>query len=127
MATFNDLRKYLDYEFSTGCYTGKDYLSFQRKYFNYLNTLCINNSWQLVSKTKGHYWLSAFIKDENGNCIYLSISDVRFWKNGWYNHILVRTAADEHDYHGGCNNYTNLLCLPDTIRRLFSFKHKKII
>ena len=127
MATFNDLRKYLDYEFSTGCYTGKDYLSFQRKYISYLKMLCYNNVWEITKVCKGHYEFSLFIKDCNGNYVYLSISDVRFWKNEWYNNILVRTAADDNDYHGGSNYYTNLLCLPDTIRRLFSFKHKKII
>ena len=44
MATLNDLRKYIGYEFSSGPYTGKDYLSFQTKYINYLRTL-----WQISS------------------------------------------------------------------------------
>ncbi len=40
MAKLHELEKYLNYEFSTGCYTGEDYKSFQRKYINYLRTLC---------------------------------------------------------------------------------------
>lgn len=36
MAKLKELTKYLDYEFSSGCYTGEDYLTFQRKYINYL-------------------------------------------------------------------------------------------
>ena len=32
MATIQDLKKYIGYEFSSGCYTGEDYKSFQTKY-----------------------------------------------------------------------------------------------
>ena len=32
MAKLNDLKKYIDYEFSSSCYTGEDYKSFQTKY-----------------------------------------------------------------------------------------------
>ena len=39
---------------------------------------------------------------------YVSISDVRYFSDEWYNHILIRTAKDEQDYRGGFNNYTTL-------------------
>ena len=39
MATIKDLEKYIDYEFSSGCYTGDDYKSFQTKYINFLRSL----------------------------------------------------------------------------------------
>jgi len=32
MAKISELKKYLDYEFSTGVYTGDDYKTFQTKY-----------------------------------------------------------------------------------------------
>lgn len=35
MATIQDLKKYIGYEFSSGCYTSEDYMSFQTKYVNY--------------------------------------------------------------------------------------------
>lgn len=49
MAKTNELKKYLGYEFSTGCYTGDDYKSFQTKYINYLKAMCIENHRQLVN------------------------------------------------------------------------------
>jgi hypothetical protein len=107
MATLKDLEKYLDYEFSSGPYTGDDYKQFQNKYINYLRTLCKQNGWELVNIGRNHYEFSAFIKTDD-RYIYLSISDVRFFPNDWYNHILIRTAIDERDYHGGYNNYTSL-------------------
>ena len=42
MATIKDLKKYVNYEFSSGCYTGDDYKSFQTKYINYLKSICNN-------------------------------------------------------------------------------------
>lgn len=108
MANITNLKKYLGYEFSSGCYTGNDYKSFQTKYINYLKAMCKTNHWELVNVGKNHYCFSAFIKSAEGRYVYLSISDVRYFTDEWFNHILVRTAKNEVDYKGGFNNYTAL-------------------
>ena len=72
MAKLHELEKYLNHEFSTGCYTGEDYKSFQRKYINYLRTLCKENGWELLVSSKGHYWFSVFICNEKHNHVYVS-------------------------------------------------------
>ena len=108
MATIKDLEKYIGYEFSSGCYTGDDYKSFQTKYINFLRSICKQNHWQLVNIGRNHYCFSAFIKSAENKCVYVSISDVRFFTNEWYNNILIRTAKNEQDYHGGFNHRTTL-------------------
>lgn len=108
MATIKDLEKYIDYEFSSGCYTGEDYKSFQTKYINFLRSICKQNHWQLVNIGRNHYCFSAFIKSAENKCVYVSISDVRFFTNEWYSNILIRTAKNEQDYHGGFNHRTTL-------------------
>lgn len=108
MATIKDLEKYIDYEFSSGCYTGEDYKSFQTKYINFLRSMCKQNHWQLVNVGRNHYCFSAFIKSAENKCVYVSISDVRFFTNEWYNNILIRTAKNEQDYYGGFNHRTTL-------------------
>ena len=109
MANINILKQYINYEFSTGCYTGNDYISFQTKYINFLKTICKNNNWKLIKVNKNHYCFSAFIKGGTENkYVYISISDVRYFNNDWYNHILIRTAKNEVDYRGGFNHYTTL-------------------
>lgn len=108
MANIKDLKKYIGFEFSSGCYTGDDYKSFQTKYINFLKTICKQNHWQLVNVGRNHYCFSAFIKSAENKCVYVSISDVRYFSDEWYNHILIRTAKDEQDYRGGFNNYTTL-------------------
>ena len=118
MATLNDLKKYLNYEFSTGCYTGEDYKTFERKYINYLKSIAKENGWELIKVGKNHYEFSAFFK-YNDKYVYFSISDVRFWQNEWYNHILIRTATSDRDYRGGHNYYTTLPSLNYGIKNLF--------
>ena len=108
MATIKDLEKYIGYEFSSGCYTGDDYKSFQTKYINFLRTICKQNHWQLVNVGRNHYCFSAFIKSAENKCVYVSISDVRFFTNEWYSNILIRTAKNEQDYYGGFNHRTTL-------------------
>lgn len=108
MAKLAELKKYLNYEFSTGCYTGEDYKSFQAKYINYLKAMCKENHWQLVNVSRNHYCFSAFIQSSQNKFVYISISDVRYFSNEWYDNILIRTAKNEVDYRGGFNHYTSL-------------------
>ncbi len=121
MAKLNELQKYIGYEFSSGCYTGEDYKTFQTKYINYLKSICKTNNWRLVNVIKSHYCFSAFIKGGTENkYVYLSISDVRYFSNDWYKHILIRTAQNETDYRGGFNNYTTLERLEGKIAEMLS-------
>ena len=120
MANIKDLEKYVNYEFSSGCYTGDDYKSFQTKYIDYLKSLCKNNHWRLVNVGKNHYCFSAFIKSAENKCVYISISDVRYFSNEWYDHILIRTTENETDYRGGFNNYTTLSDLEGTAAELLN-------
>lgn len=121
MAKLSELQKYIGYEFSSGCYTGEDYKTFQTKYINYLKFICKANNWRLVNVCKNHYCFSSFIKGGTENkCVYLSISDVRYFSNDWYKHILIRTAQNETDYRGGFNNYTTLERLEGKIAEMLS-------
>ena len=120
MATIHDLKKYIGYEFSSGCYTGEEYKPFQTKYINYLRSICKQNHWQLVNVGRNHYCFSAFIKSAENKCVYISISDVRYFSNEWYDHILIRTTENETDYRGGFNNYTTLSDLEGTAAELLN-------
>lgn len=119
MAKLQELQKYLDYEFSSGGYAGEDYKTFQTKYINYLRSICKTCEWTLVNVGRNHYEFSVFIRNQIGQHVYLSISDVRFWRNEWYTNILIRTAESETDYHGGTNYYTNLPDLIPSVAKLF--------
>lgn len=118
MANLKDLEKYLNHEFSSGFTTGKDYLSFQTKYINYLKNLCKENGWEFARVGKNHYEFSCFVKKDYNKIIYLNIGDVR-WNNGWYNNILVRSALHDRDYTGGTNQFASLPNLGNKLKAMF--------
>lgn len=103
-----------------GAYTSESYRKFERTYRNFLNRMCKNNGWELVSFSGNHYEFSCFIKNGD-HYIYLSISDVRYFNGNWYKNILFRSAKGPKDYTGGSNRYTELSNLEYAIKQLFYF------
>ena len=117
MAIIQDLIRYQNHTFSSCPYTGSDYIILQKKYINYLKSICKANGWEVCKVMKNHYCFSAFIQYRR-KYIYLSISDVR-WNQDWLNRILYRTATSENDYTGGQNRYTCLDRLEYALETLF--------
>ena len=71
-----------------------------------LKRIAKNNNLELHSFNKNHYEFSAVLKDiHEDKFIYVSISDVRYWKNEWYNNVLIRTMEHDKDWTGGRNHY----------------------
>jgi len=64
-----------------------------------------------------HFYTSGFIKIWD-KYVYVSISDVRYFKDGWKNDILYRTATDTQDYTGWSNHSSKLENLETNINEL---------
>ncbi len=95
----NKLEDYENYEFVSSCYRTPEYISFERKYRNYIK-----------KHLPEGYTLHDFI--------YMSISDVRFFPNEWKNNILIRQMENDHDWRGKSNNYTDLKHFTEDIKQL---------
>lgn len=119
MLKINELEKYLNFEFSTGWNTGEDYRKFENEYIKCIKLICKKYDWKVIKINKNHYQFSMFIRNNNNKIIYLAINDVRYYKNEWYNKILVRIANSENDYVGEKNNYCSLDSLHIYLNRLF--------
>lgn len=101
-----DYNKWLNHTFSSGTDPLPDYVEFQRKMRFDLKRIAKNNNLELHSFNKNHYEFSAVLKDiHEDKFIYVSISDVRYWKNEWYNNVLIRTMEHDKDWTGGRNHY----------------------
>lgn len=124
MAKINELVRYLNHTFSTGCYTGEDYKKFQTTYISYLRSMCKENSWELAKVGRSHYEFSVFVKN-GGAYLYVSISDVRFFKNEWFYKILIRDAESDRDCRGGMNRYTTLPQLAETADAMFRRREQR--
>ena len=88
------------------------YREFQKGYKQIINQICLMNNFNLCSFNGMHYCFSAVLYNrQSDKYIYISIPDVRFFKNKWCSHILYRSMENETDYRGGENHYTDLLHL----------------
>jgi len=102
------MKSWLNVEFVSSCNTTDQFKSFARNFKSYLKKLTKDN-FDIVNFNRGHFDVSGFLKNkENNKLVYFSVSDVRFFPNEWYNHVLVRTAKHDKDYTGGSNNYSTL-------------------
>lgn len=53
----------------------------------------------------GHFFVSGFFHNPvEDKWAYYSISDVRYFQDGWVTDVLIRTAQHDKDYTGGRNN-----------------------
>ena len=74
---------------------------------------------KITTWSNGHFYCTAFIQNpETGKYVYISISDVRFFSNDWYNKILIRRAAHDKDYTGESNFYKSICTVADMARFL---------
>ena len=122
MENFNTLKPYLkkrngEWYGGYGENANAPYKSFQTKYRNYIKKVCKAHGYELAKFLPGYFEFSCFVKG-NDKYVYISISDVRFWGDGWYNNILIRTAEHDKDYTGGPNNHTTLPQLESKIVKM---------
>jgi len=108
MSKLLNLSKWRSHDFSSGSYRGEDYVKFERELRSYVKSLCKERNLEVVKFDCSHYECSWFVKNTNDEYLYFSISDVRFFLNEWWNHILFRTAQNVKDFTGGKNQYISL-------------------
>jgi len=110
------LMRWLGHTFETSHRTTPEFKKFTKAIRSCFKGL---EDFELVKFNRGHFYFSAFFKNLKTNkIVYVSCSDVRYSPDGWHNNLLVRTVAHEEDYIGGTNNYTSLLNLETTMKRL---------
>lgn len=96
------VKTYRNYCFESSTIRTMEYIMFERQCKKELVAQCrkfgIN-----VHKFLGNHFEWSAVLEKNGKYIYVSISDVRYWK--WYDEVLIRTMAHDSDWRGGSNNY----------------------
>lgn len=114
------LKKWYDKEIEDwGGETSPEYRNFQTNYRSVINDFCKDIGMKLHSFSKNHYDFSAVVKSNTTNQFYyISISDVRYWRNEWANNILYRTMEHDKDWTGGSNCYSTLKELAENLLNL---------
>lgn len=100
------LEKWCGYEFSTGISPGEDYLKFQREAKTELRKILLDAGFEMFKFLPNHYEFSCIAKKaDEDRYYYISISDVRTFRDKWWNAVLYRAMKDEKDYRGEQNHY----------------------
>lgn len=90
--------------------TSGEYMLFQTEFKKMLRQE-LKDEFSIVSFNPNHYEFCAVLQSKKTKkYFYMSIADVRYQPNGWYDDILYRTMAHDKDWTGGRNQYS---CLPD--------------
>lgn len=111
-----------------GVTTSKQYRDFESDYKKVLKETCKEIGFELKDFNKNHYDFSAVLQNKKNKLYYyISISDVRWWKNDWADKILYRTMKDEKDWTGGSNHFCKLTELADYLVNLNNQYEKSII
>jgi hypothetical protein len=114
-----NMNKWLNNQFQSSSSTTQEFKSFARDFNKYL-VKELGTDYKVVDFSRGHFYVSGFIQNKQGQYIYFSTSDVRFFPNEWYDNVLIRTAKDVKDYSGGANKRTTLKNIKESIERLLS-------
>ena len=90
---------------------------FVRDFRSDLRRLLKGTGWTL-HVYKGNWFSGSgfFYNEEKDAWLYFSHSDVRYFRDGWLNTLLVRYATGPTDYGGGSNCYTHLYNLPEFLK-----------
>ena len=115
------LRKYYDKEIEDyGGIISPEYKQFEKDYKSVLKEIAKEINFTLYEFNGNHYQFSCVMQNNGtGNFYYISISDIRFWKNEWADNILYRTMAHDHDWRGGSNHYSTLKNLAENLTILY--------
>ena len=95
-----------------------EYNSFNRWFKSIIKKIASNLWWDIIWFKPNHFDTSWFIQ-VGDKYVYISISDVRHFKDSWYNNILFRTAEHSKDYTWWSNNSSTLEELERNVFRLF--------
>lgn len=89
-----------------------------------LNKDCKSCNLDLVSFLRGHFYVSAFLRNSvTGKIVYINVGDVRAQICGKWplDNVLYREAKDDKDYMGGHNMFAPL---PQLLERVLALTER---
>jgi len=113
------IERWLDYEFESSTTLTPEFAEFRREIKSYIKKVLPKELELIMPFGTLHFEFSGFIKNKKtGKFVYFSCSDVRSWKNAWYENLLIRTAENEKDFTGGSNDCCKLPEIGEKAKKL---------
>ena len=97
----DSIKKWLGNNFESSSGLTEEFAAFYQDFNRHVKKLLPGYSVKLL---RGHFCANGFITNVlTSKIVYISCPDVRFFKDGWFNRLLIRTAKHDKDYTGGAN------------------------
>lgn len=114
------IKEYYHHDFEDwGSCTSEEYRAFEKAYWKALKEIGGEIGMDLYKFNRNHYEFSAVMVDpKDDRYYYISISDVRYFKDEWFDNVLYRTMAHSEDWSGGGNHYCRLDQLGEKLSEL---------
>ena len=92
-------------------------IQFARDFKSDVRSMLKGTDWTIDTLKANWFVLSGFLYNKTKDVwVYLSVSDLRHWRNSWTDNMLVRTADSNKDYTGHANNSVGLRGLVDYLK-----------
>ena len=117
MRTF--IKKWEWFKFILYSVPTEQYANFNKWFKRIMKNIATNLWWTIEWFKPNHFDTSWFITVGDKH-VFISISDVRYFKDEWKDHILYRTAKDTNDYMWWSNKYTTLINLRWDLDKIFN-------
>lgn len=113
------IENWLGYSFESSSGLTPEFAEFRREVKRYIKKILPEELELIMPFGSLHFEFSGFIKNKKtGKFVYFSCSDVRFFKDSWYDDLLIRTAENEKDYTGGSNNSCKITEVSEKAKQL---------
>ena len=115
-----NMRKLLQWRWTTfesSTWLTEQYAEFNKWFKRVMKSIAKNLWWTITWFKPNHFCTSWFITVWD-KYVYISISDVRYFKDAWCDNVLIRTAKSVTDYTWWGNNYSELKNLRATAEKL---------
>ncbi len=96
--------------FESSSQTTPEFLKFFRTFKSELTKILTDKGCTKIEIGKGHFYVSGFFTAPSGQVYYISLPDVRSFREGdsLYGSLMYRTAQHYKDYIGGTNQRIDL-------------------
>ena len=105
---------FFDVEFCSSCGDTRYFLDFCKTFRREFKKLLEKHGCTDPVFHKGHFELSVFFTNKNGQPIYAHLSDCRYFSKD----MIFRRCKDYKDFHGECNRNTSLELIEQDFERL---------
>ena len=112
------MQKWMGFRFESSSGLTAEFSEFAKDFKKHLKQQT-QKEFDMMDWSRGHFYISGFLQHKKSKrFVYFSVSDVRFFRDEWFENVLIRTAENEKDYTGGINTHCKFSEINEKAKKL---------